>query len=236
MGEKMKKAILAVFVIGMFVFATGFALAVNGASTVTEENTGRMASPNPDNHAAIAGNVTELSIVSDSVTQTWQGYYGNVSGTIQLADGSSNVMYNWSATNPTGEVLASVNSTVDWASIACATIPNMNTLETQYNIEADAVDGVTETFSLGTGGNHNIAGTALNNCPSINVFNDTGASGSNFEEILLWDGDAAVFAAILEQDALGFDGNSHDFEMLVLEDGHGTDTDTTDYYFYVELA
>ena len=40
---------------------------------------------------------------------------------------------------------------------------------------------------------------------------------------------------ILDEDEPGFDDNPHDFQMIVLEDGHGTDTATDTYYFWVEL-
>jgi len=39
----------------------------------------------------------------------------------------------------------------------------------------------------------------------------------------------------LEENVLGFDNRHHDFEMMVLEDGHNGNSGTTDYYFYVEL-
>ncbi|MCX6749909.1 MAG: hypothetical protein NTZ83_00460, partial [Candidatus Pacearchaeota archaeon] len=58
--------------------------------------------PPDDAHGidAIAGNVTELSITGFSTTQSWQGYFGNITGTIQLADSGDNVMYNWSLASP----------------------------------------------------------------------------------------------------------------------------------------
>ena len=218
------------FVIASVIFATGFALAVNGASTVNVVSSTTAGVTSATGTNAIAGNVTELTISGYTTTQTWQGYFGNVSGAIELSDSSNNVMYNWSAANPSGEVLASVNQTVDWASIACASAANMSALETQFG--ATGTDGVSETF-VGTG-SATIASQSLSSCPSTNVYNNTGSSGANFEELLLWDGDSAVFASKLENDALGFDGKSHDFEMLVLEDGHGN-TDTQLYYFFVEL-
>ena len=230
----MKKTILAIFVVASFVLMTGLVFAVNGAGTVNTvgQSTG-MDSPSAGNHAAIAGNVTELDIVSDAPTQAWSGYFGNVTGSIQLANAGGDVMYNWSASDPSGYVLASVNQTVEWTQLACATADNMTALEAEFKIGEDDKDGVTETFT-NTAGNHVIAQQNVNSCNSINVYNDTGASGSNFEELLLWDGDAAVFASILEQDALGFDNKQHDFEMLVLEDGHNN-ADTKEYYFFVEL-
>src|SRR3989344_2131805 len=41
---------------------------------------------------AQAGNVSELNIFGYSTTQTWQGYFGNVTGAIKLADSSGSVI------------------------------------------------------------------------------------------------------------------------------------------------
>ena len=62
-------------------------------------------------------------------------------------------------------------------------------------------------------------------------------TNDEFEETLLYapQEQAIVFASLLEQDLTGFDSSTHDFEMIVLEDGHGTDTQVTSYYFYVEI-
>ena len=66
----------------------------------------------------------------------------------------------------------------------------------------------------------------------------TPSADNYFEEVLLWDPDKnnTVFTSLLEEaDTWGFTNNTYDFEMIVLENGHGTDTSTTTYYFYVEL-
>jgi len=73
----------------------------------------------------------------------------------------------------------------------------------------------------------------------------------DFIEVLLTDGaptaggtNALVFTTFIENrnayndtDPIGFDGVKHDFQMLVLEDGHpGTGEDSpTQYYFWLEL-
>ncbi len=49
------------------------------------------------------------------------------------------------------------------------------------------------------------------------------------------DGQNIIFTSLLEQNLAGFDNKTHDFEMLVLEDGHGTNVATTTYYFWLEL-
>ena len=45
-----------------------------------------------------------------------------------------------------------------------------------------------------------------------------------------------VYASILKDDTAGFDSALHDFEMIVLEDGHSADESVTTYYFYEELG
>lgn len=225
----------------------------------------------PQSHAAIAGNVTQIVVTGYSTTSAWQGYYGNVSGTIQLADGSDKVMYNWSLANPQGEIYASTSNSVSWSNIQCFNLTatntysevdysrqgqtslygmNLTTLETTYGIKADDVDGVDETFSrLGThesgrGFNHSLFYTnnlefSAGECLSTHLFANNGEINDvKYEEVLLYDPVAQkpVFASILnEGTVLGFDGKDHDFEMLVLENGHGVDVSTTTYYFYVEL-
>ncbi len=219
----------------------------------------------PDNATgipAIAGNVTELSITGFSTTQSWQGYFGNVSGTIQLADSSDNIMYNWSLASPEGEIYASTNDSIAWDYVQCLNFDsdgtysddrvnaggtsahgtNLSILESMFNIKWDDVDGVNETFTLlGTG--HNTFYTnnlefSEGECRNTQVFSNAGQGEDNkFEEVLLYEPTtySVIFASLLNEDVFGFDNNPHDFEMLVLENGHLTDTSTTTYYFWVEL-
>ena len=239
-----------------------FASAVqpNGAG-VTSEAAQRAPDDLAENNAAYAGNITELTIRAFAITQTWQGYFGNVTGVIQLADSNDKVMYNWTLANPEGEVYASVNDSIIWANIQCLNFSssgdytaesgtggstnlfgtNLSQLETIFNIVGDDVDGVDETFTLF---DHDIFYTAnreflANECRSTRIFSNTGDGvDQQFEEVLLYEPASAsvVFASLLEEaSVLGFDNEDHDFEMLVLEDGHGTDVATTPYYFFVEL-
>jgi len=232
------------FLLIVVLFLSSLSLVIadpSGATTVTQEASSNGPSAGTAaNHSAIAGNVTEITIYGDSITQSWQGYYGNVSGAIRLANAAGNPMYNWSLASPQGEVFASTASSITWANIQCFNwTENGTALETAYNIN-DSADGVNETFS--TGNNHDAfsVGTIsfdADDCMSTMVFDDTGASVDNyFEEVLLHDGaSTTIFAALLEEDEAGFDNAQHDFEMLVLEDGHSGDSQTTPYFFYVEL-
>ncbi len=229
----MQKINLLLMGLFLFVFLSYFVSATPNGATLNPGASSHAPTDSPTSNNAIAGNVTELTISGDSTTQAWQGYFGNVTGAIKLADSSDNVMYNWSLTSPEGEVYASTSNSITWASIACMGDPS--SLESSFNIASDDEDGVDETFHLQnhagfyTGNVHFAAGT----CNNTKVYDNTGTGV--FDEVLLTDGTNAVFASLLQDDATGFDSKTHDFEMLVLEDGHNTDTSVTPYYFWVEL-
>ncbi len=246
----------------IFLFSTYGVLAVEpfGANVVNLTST----RANPDDATgipALAGNVTELSIFGYSITQSWQGYFGNVTGTIMLADNTDNVMYNWSLASPEGEIYSSTNDSISWADIQCfnfdadgtyigAETPgatnqhgtNLTILEAMFGIAEDDVDGVNETFTL-LGSGHNTFYTnnlefTEGECRNTQVFTNAGYGEDNkFEEVLLYEPTtySVVFASLLNENVFGFDNNPHDFEMLVLENGHLTDVDTTTYYFWIEL-
>jgi hypothetical protein len=172
------------------------------------------------------------------------------------------LLYNWSVASPEGEVYASTEGSVTWTHIQCFNFTatgthasdsaqaggtsrygtNLSQLEAAYGIIWDDKDGVNETFFKNNG--HDLFYT--NNlqfdegeCLSTKVFDSTGLGVDNhFEEVLLYDPDnqVVVFTSILDEESpAGFDDDYHDFEMLVLENGHGTDLSPTTYYFYVEL-
>lgn len=258
--------VTSVLLVALSLFSVSFvgALAPTGGSTSFIRSS---TAPNDTagSNNAIAGNVTEMNVFGYSTTQSWQGYYGNITGTIQLADGSDNVFYNWSLASPQGEIYASTNQTISWLNVQCFNFTargnlstgltgetaggtnvfgmNMSQLETQYGILWDDVDGVNETFSLLGAGTHDQFFTANlqfsgGECQNTRVFSASGGGvNDQFEEALLYEPStgSVIFTSILDENVQGFDSAYHDFEMLVLENGHGTDTSTTTYYFFVEL-
>jgi len=231
--------VLSLMTFTFLVFFAGIALAKpNGVSTLNEIKSERASADNATANNATAGNVTELTIFGYSTTQSWQGYFGNVTGTIQLADADDNIMYNWSQASPQGEIYASTNSSLQWTGVSCYILngSNITDLEDSFNINSSAADGVDETFNRNdhaefyTNSIHFTAGQ----CNNTKVYDNTGTGA--FDEVLLTDSASnIIFASILQEDATGFDSNTHDFEMLVLEDGHNGDTQITTYYFWVEL-
>jgi hypothetical protein len=254
-----------IFILGVVIFSS---LNIDAAkpfgANVSFVNSSTATPDSPIGLNAVAGNVTEVNVFGFTTTQSWQGYYGNVSGTITLSDSFDKTLYNWSLANPQGEIYASMNNSVIWTNVQCLNFTatgtyqnedinrgstskygiNLTQLESMFNIEVDDVDGVNETFSLNTTNSAhdrfytNSLEFSTGECPSTFLFDNTGTGVDNkFEEILLYDPNtrSVIFTSLLEDNVFGFDNRTHDFQMLVLENGHSGDIDTTPYYFYVEL-
>lgn len=265
MRESLWMHMLAVLVTVLiaFVIVPSVSATVAGAN-VTFYNSSTTPYANGTSYNAYAGNVTLIDINGFSTTQAWQGYYGNVTGTVQLADGNDNILYNWSYMNPKGQVYASVgDNNITWYKVQCfnftatgvlnpsGEVPgstnqkglNLTQLQFNFNISLDAPDSVNNTFYLLGAGAHTqfyVDNLAFNDteCQSTRVYDTTGSGiAGNFQEVLLYDpaSNNMIFTSLLNRDVLGFDNVTHDFEMLVLEDGHNTNTVATPYYFYLEL-
>ncbi len=248
---------LAVLALAFSFFPLTSAVGPSGAETTVGTSEGALADTAGSANAT-AGNVTNVDIFGYTTTQTWQGFYGNVTGVIQLANANDDVFYNWSLASPQGEVYSSTNTSISWSNIQCfnftangaggAETPgetnlggtNLSVLEETFGIAFDDVDGINETFSLQ---DHDEFFTAsqqfsADECLSTRVYGDTGSGvDQEFEEVLLYEptSSSVVFASLLEEDLGGFDQATHDFQMLVLDNGHGTDTAPTTYFFFVEL-
>ncbi len=264
--DMQKKVLYAVFLIGLAVamLVLPFVLAQPTGGSVSEINTERAPADGAGSDGAYAGNITQIDVTAFSTTQSWQGYAGNVSGTLQLADSNDNVLYNWTLASPEGEVYASVNQTIAWTNVQCFNFTasgsyaddtsnagatsqfgtNLTALEARYGIASDDVDGINETFSFSGVDTHDLFYTAsreftAGECLSTNLYSDAGEGVANeFEEVILYEPTttSVVWVALLEETSvLGYNDADNDFQMIVPEDGHGTDVATTTYFFWVEL-
>lgn len=202
----------------------------------------------PDSVDAIAGNLTELDITGVSQTQSWQGYFGNVTGEIILADASGFRFYDWSVAEPQGEVFTSVNSTITWTDINCAPISDdPNYRANWYNfygmIESD-YDDINDTYNYTNHPEFYVGYTTLNNCQTAYTFINNASQSTDFPAVLLASdsNSTLIFTAILEdntegqrQGITGYDGKNYDFQILVAENGQKADNQVTPYYFWLEI-
>jgi len=234
--------IFGIFLLGILITWTVVA-APTGPSDITPVSSSRYPIDAASNVSAIAGNVTELTFTANAVTNTWQGYYGNITGSILLGDSNNKTLYDWTSASPNGEIYATRSAALpNWAIIQCANDIQIaqedNDLQVNASVDQDAVNRTflnTTSFNTFYVGSVNINSTQ--NCYAVNLHNSTGLPSSDFQEVLLNDGGAIpIYTALIKQDASGFDGNTHDFEMLVGENGHNGDITSTPYYFYVELG
>ena len=203
----------------------------------------------PSSISAVAGNVTQLRIYAFSQTQTWQGYYGNVTGSVTLETSQGRSIYHWELTNPSGQIFAST-STVNFAAgnIACynfsKTAPgyfNLTAYENSLSIPSTAVDGINETFNESVNYDPFYVGITYINttCPVVYLYNASNQSSrTTYQEVLLYDNSSnrTVFTSLIRPGGIaGFNTQAWDFEMIVAENGRNDDTQPTPYYFYVAL-
>jgi len=100
-------------------------LATNATSTFNRSNYA------PRSVEAEAGNITQIIISGVTQTQTWQGYWGEVTGTITLDDAFNYTMYDWYVAEPQGEIFAASEEVIDWITISCFNYSN-NGSEREY--------------------------------------------------------------------------------------------------------
>lgn len=243
-------------------FAAFAASAPTAPSTLTQGPSSTFDESNyaPIGTNAIAGNITQLTIKGISQTRAWQGYYGNVSGTITLDDANNNTFYNWTAAEPRGYIYASIQSigTPDWSNVVCGlTGTGSNNKATnfhqEYNISSDDYDNVTNTYYETLAGINSpqtvyVTNNSFKTCPATTIWQSDAQQNDNFVNYLMFDSsknenDSWIFGTIIEEKNAGskadkpcFDGNNCDFQLLVAENGHGTDKSTTPYYFWVDLT
>lgn len=200
---------------------------------------------------AQAGNVTALNINATRITDRWQGYYGNVSGTITLDDAFNNSMYAWSMANPEGEIYASNGSVSDWSTVFCFNFSNSKNndlnkvqkfngtdVENALGMDANDADGIDETFNETYTGSFNIGSsvsiTGDSGCSLVSLYVNDEVDKLNFNETILTDNNSMIYTTVLEQSANGFSGSNLDFQLIVGENGDVTEA--TQYYFYIELS
>ncbi len=250
-----ERTTLIVFLFGLVLFAgiLNTVMAVdtdpNAPNNITQIQTETFnASLYPDiTVEAEAGNVTELDIYGVSQTIHWQGWYGNISGTITLEDAQGNVLYNWTSAEPQGEIYVARSNTITWNNVACfsdAGTWSYDLEEAQVAITSDDPDGVNETFTTTDHPTFYLGSDTITGCPTAWTYVNSAAQNSRFPMVLLEDdaNSVAIYTTIIENrddgnstDVVGFDGVTHDFQIMVPENGTLGNLVTTTYYFWVQI-
>ena len=233
--------IFGILFVSILVLSIANALPTGPDGSITPISSSRYSESSAKTADAIAGNVTEINLNANAVTQTWQGYFGNITGNIVLGDSSNNTFYNWALANPKGEIFATKTASVPaWTSVRCSNVTEISAEDTALGTnESRDSDSINNTFAARVHNSFFVGSVSIpqNNCYSTNLYNATGAQSVYFKEVLLSDAAShgVIYTGLLDNNAPGFDGKTHDFQIIVGENGHNGDTTTTPYYFYLEL-
>ncbi len=236
----------------LFIILSSFALAQTttptGPNTVTISHSARFSGENQSGYIiqAQAGNVTALVVDQRRITQAWQGYYGNVTGTITLDDTNNQTLYDWALAAPSGEIYASNGSVVQWNSMYCMNVSGIRNISgsdgagggpgVMYNINGSQIEkyfGINETDRDGLNETFNDTYTdatgfrvgpvtidVLDGCSLSHPFTDEAYNSAGWQELLLTDNASLVFTSILRDNADGFysnDGGNQDaFDFQML--------------------
>jgi len=192
----------------------------------------------PDNITSVAGNLSEINLDTIATTDSWQGYYGDIHNIVTLKDSRENIFYNWSDALPQGQIFASRSDNVNFYSVSCIKPEQISAEESYLGQQISDSDSITNTFNSYNHPMFYIGAKKIenNSCISTNIFNIDGKDPLHFYELMLTDdGSNVIYATVVDNKAEGFNHGSHDFEMLVGDNGHSGDTNPTPYYFFVEL-
>jgi hypothetical protein len=241
---RVPKRVLRVLVVGL-VLAALAASAIRaipeGATVVVGVKETRTAPP-VNNVTADGGNITEINISASTQTMAWQGFYGEVNGSIILADASGDLFYLWNITNISGEIYSSLDGAIVFASI----FPENNCSRPNWLTGFDYSDSSNNTFINNTNNQVQVGNVIINSSTACAVYTyvSSTAQSSTFHELILTDdpnnrtnasigGNTSVYATIINKDTTGYDGATHDYQLLVPVNrtaGYNT------YAFYAELG
>jgi hypothetical protein len=245
-------ALLTILVVAVMIQITnaldadpsGVRLITNGSSTTFNGSV-----YSPATALAEAGNITQLTIDAVGPTRSWTGFYGEISGEIVLEDANGNRMYNWSDTSITGELYASRASSINWSNASCFVdggSVNYTGENSFYDMNYFDADNINSTFTQTDHDEFFIADRSVTGCPTIYTHVSDEAQNEEFVEVLLHDettANAAIYVALIENKdngnntaVVGFDGSTHDFQMIVPENGTASNSVTTTYYFWISVA
>jgi len=181
-----------------------------------------------ENSTAFGGANRSINATAETQTIAWQAFYGNVTGNVTLEDTIGAAFYSWSGI-PNGTVLASRNNSIDFTTLSA-----QNNCTTDETLTGTGSDKVSLTFTPANNTLFEIGritispGTACTTHTYVNSAKQT----TLFEEIILQaTGVQSIYATRIEN-ATGFNGQQHNYQIIVPD---YTNSTTSTYYIYAEI-
>ena len=219
------KSILALF--GVMLFGAGLVMAISGA-TPTLVSDSRWSGAAAANDTTEGGNISAVNIAGVSLTDRWAAYYGNVSGTINLTDGTNSI-YSWTPSTYTGEVCLATGSAYNYNAAVAATTAGINTAWSF----STGTDTATNTFNDGT-----CSDLVFSQATVTSPIQADHESGTFFT-CAIRDGVGTAkanfaFCTPIQNAGTAFNGITSQYEVIV-PTSDASASATENYYFYIEL-
>jgi len=222
-----KKYVLALF--GVLVLGSGIAMAISAAGSATEVAQTRWNDATTTANVTIeGGNISNTDVSGVSLTERWASFWGDVSGSINLTDGTDFVYsWTWAATDG-GEVCLSQDASFPFTTGAVTTAA---AIDTAFGFAAGA-DQAADTYTDAS------IGVTLAETGLLTSTGTTLLDQSSFDNVAISDGTAAAegdFAFCTDIDSAGtnYAGGAAHYEIMVPTTDSAGATET--YFFFVEL-
>jgi hypothetical protein len=207
----------------LLLFSSSVFAAPFGAST-TQGYSGRGTETPATTSTIAGGNVSETNVSGTGITLKWGGFFGFVSGGIQLSDASANKFFEWTVTNFTDSVVYAAN-----ASVSNWDLRAMN----QSNLPNDVIAGqdrFNNTFTYtGTFQTNGVGPIA--NAPYVRTYQGGSLGVLRTYALITNDNSVNVWAGVAIQNSSSFrTGERVDYQILT-----PAKTSGTEYNFYLEL-
>lgn len=177
------------------------------------------------------GAVTALNVSSTQVTNKWAGFFGNVSGSEILGDGSGNTFFQWTGNQLADTKVFAVpkgNGAPAGTDLDAVDDPN-DFLGSEYDSGIDNASGTfTQDDQVST------LGKDISTAEANTFDNDNNAVFETFllEDTTVSSEPGAVYVADGEAVRTGFRGNSTNYQIIV---GVGESSSQKAFSFYAEL-
>lgn len=195
-------------------------------------------------NATQGGNITAINIGVSTLTGKWASYYGNVSGTLILGDGTSNV-YSWTwASGTGGKVCVSTNSTFNFT--GAHNITNGSGIDTAWGFTVSDVDSGNNTYNANLGStsrwgcNLSFAQGIVYNTSNITLKGSSTFTncliGTNITTLVAGQTSLLAFCTTIQPLTTGLNYKSKPANYEIMVATNNTPLATETYYFYAELS
>ncbi len=233
----MNGKIMALF--GVFLLGTGLAFALSGTTVSDEAYLDRWVGNATGDVTTEGGNITEVNLGSQSLTDKWAAFYGNISGSIVLTDNDSAgtyyvYMWDYNRSDAAGEVCVSTSDSVEFNSSTDGILNSeLPTLDTLFGFASSDSDSINRTMTDESCNLTFVETTAVVNASSVSTegsfttcgVSETGNAPTSKGEV--------AFCTEIDDAGTNYKNEPAHYELMVPTNSSVDETET--YYFYAEL-